>query len=282
MKKYKPTTPSRRHMTGILYRDYLTTNRSKPLKKLTKGRKRAKGRNSAGRITTRHKGGGAKRLYRMVDFMYNKFDIPAKIESVEYDPNRSGFIALVSYVDGEKRYILVPRGIKKGDKFVVSENAEIKTGNRLPLFKIPSGSHVYNIEVQPRGGSKLVRSAGNFAEVLAIDGGYAQLKMPSREIRKVPEKCWANIGAVSNEEHNLITIGKAGRSRWMGIRPTVRGSAMNAVDHPLGGGEGKAPAGLKKGPKNKWGKGKRGVKTRNPKKYSSRLIIKRRVTKKRK
>lgn len=218
----------------------------------------------------------------MVDFMYNKYDVPAKVESVEYDPNRTGFIALVSYVDGEKRYVLVPGGMKKGDKFVVSENAEIKIGNRLPLSKIPSGSHIYNIEVQPKGGSKLVRSAGNFAEVLAIDGGYAQLKMPSKEIRKVPEKCWATIGTVSNEEHSLITIGKAGRSRWMGIRPTVRGSAMNAVDHPLGGGEGKAPAGLKKGPKNKWGKGKRGVKTRKPKKYSNRLIVKRRVKKKKK
>lgn len=282
MKKYKPTTPSRRSMTGILYRKFLSSNQSNPLKSLTKGVKRAKGRNSAGRITTRHKGGGSKRRYRMVDFKYDKKDIPAKIETIEYDPNRSGFIALVSYLDGEKRYILVPQEIKVDDKFIVSEKAEVKVGNRLPLSKIPPGTRVYNIELQPKGGSKIARSAGNSAELLSLDAGYAHIKMPSKEIRKVSEKCWASIGSVSNEEHGLVVIGKAGRSRWMGIRPTVRGSAMNATDHPLGGGEGKAPAGLKKGPKNKWGKGKRGVKTRNKKKYSSIFIIQRRKTKKRK
>ena len=282
MKKYKPTTPSRRGMTGVLYRNVLTSNRSNPLKSLTSGFKRKKGRNNQGRITTRHKGGGAKRLYRQVDFKYNKYDIPAKIETIEYDPNRSGFIALASYIDGEKRYVLVPQGLKPNDEFVVSEKADVKIGNRLPLSKIPPGTHIYNIELQPKGGARLVRSAGNSAELLAHDAGYAQIKMPSKEVRKVLEKCWASVGAVSNEEHGLIVLGKAGRSRWMGIRPTVRGSAMNAVDHPLGGGEGKAPVGLKKGAKNKWGKGKRGVKTRNKKKYSKKLIIKRRIKKKKK
>jgi large subunit ribosomal protein L2 len=280
MKKYKPTTPSRRQMTGISYRKLLSSTKSAPLKSLTKGLKRSAGRNSKGRITTRHKGGGSKRLYRQIDFKYDKHDIPAKIEAIEYDPNRSGFIALVSYFDGEKRYILAPQDLKPKDKFIVSETAEIKAGNRLPLSKISPGTHVYNIETQPRGGAKLARSAGNFAELLAHDAGYAQIKMPSREIRKVSEKCWASIGAVSNEEHGLVVLGKAGRSRWAGVRPTVRGSAMNPVDHPLGGGEGKAPVGLKKGAKNKWGKGKRGVKTRKKKKYSNSMIIQRRRNKK--
>ena len=282
MKKYKPTTPSRRGMTGILYRKVLSTTKSEPLKSLTKGLKRAKGRNADGRITTRHKGGGSRRLFRDIDFKYNKYDISATVKTVEYDPNRSGFIALICYTDGEKRYILAPQGLRVGDKVLVSEKAEVKAGNRMPLKNIPTGTHIYNIEIQPGAGAKLVRSAGNFAELLANDAGYAQIKMPSKEIRKVLNSSWASIGAVSNEEHGLVVLGKAGRSRWMGIRPTVRGSAMNAVDHPLGGGEGKAPAGLKKGPKNKWGKGKRGVKTRNPNKYSNGMIIKRRIKKKRK
>lgn len=269
-------------MTGVSYKGVLSFSKSSPLKKLAKGLKRAKGRNNQGRITTRHKGGGSRRLYRDIDFKYNKYDIPAKIETIEYDPNRSGFIALASYADGEKRYVLAPQGLSRNDKIIVSENAEIKAGNRAPLSKIPPGTHIFNIELHPGGGAKLVRSAGNFAELLAHDAGYAQIKMPSKEIRKVLSRCWASIGAVSNEEHNLVVIGKAGRSRWMGIRPTVRGSAMNACDHPLGGGEGKALAGLKKGPKNKWGKGKPGVKTRNKKKYSSKLIIKRRIKKKKK
>lgn len=282
MKKYKPTTPSRRHMTGILYRTVLGTTENKPAKSLTKGKRKIQGRNNRGRITTRHKGGGVKRLYRAIDFRYEKKGIPAKVETVEYDPNRSGFIALVSYLDGEKRYILAPQGLKPGDKFIVSEDAELKTGNRLPLSKMPSGTHIYNIEIQPNCGAKLVRSAGNFAELLAHDAGFAQIKMPSKEVRKILDGCWASVGSVSNEEHGLVVIGKAGRSRWMGIRPTVRGSAMNAVDHPLGGGEGKSPVGIKKGAKNKWGKGKRGVKTRNKKKYSAKMIIKRRAKRKKK
>jgi len=280
MKKYKPTTPSRRRMTGLVYRDLLTSTKSDPFKKLTMGFKRDKGR-SSGKITTRHNGGGSKRLYRKIDFKYDKKDIPAKIESVEYDPNRSAFVALVSYADGEKRYILAPQGVTLGNKFIVSDKAELKTGNRLPLKKILSGTHVHNIEIQPGSGAKLIRSAGNFAELLSHEGGYAHLKMPSREIRKVPSGCWATIGEASNIEHNLEVIGKAGRSRWLGKRPTVRGTAMNPVDHPYGGGEGRQPRGTKR-PKTKWGKTTGGVRTRKPKKYSNKMIIKRRVKKKRK
>lgn len=280
MKKYKPTTPSRRQMTGIDYKTTLSSTKGGPFKSLTKGFKRAMGRNNAGRITTRHKGGGSKRLFRQIDFKYDKQDIPAKIETLEYDPNRSGFIARVCYKDGERRYILVPRGVKPGDEFIVSEKAELKVGNRLPLKKMPPGTQIYNIEVQPGGGAKLVRSAGSCAELLAHDAGYAQIKMPSKEIRKVLEKSWANVGAVSNEEYGLRVIGKAGRSRWKGIRPTVRGSAMNPCDHPYGGGEGRAMRGTRR-PKNKWGKGTRGVKTRSRKKYSGIFIIQRRQKKKR-
>ncbi len=278
MKTYRPTTPSRRHMTGIDYRAVLT--RVEPEKSLTKGFKRAKGRNSAGKITVRHKGGGAKRLYRQVDFKYDKFDIPATIKSIEYDPNRSGFIALAVYADGEKRYVLAPAQIKLGDKIVVSEKAEIKTGNRLPVGKIPVGTFVHNMELKPGSGAKMGRSAGSSAEVVAHDKGYALIKLSSGEIRKIPEGAWASVGQVSNPEHRLVVIGKAGRSRWMGIRPTVRGSAMNPVDHPFGGGEGRAGAGMRR-PKNKWGKGVRGVKTRKPKKYSNVFIVSGRKKKKR-
>jgi len=278
IKKYKPTTPSRRHMTGIDYRGVLT--RTDPEKSLTTGFKRSKGRNSAGRITVRHKGGGAKRLYRQIDFKYDKYDIPATIKSIEYDPNRSGFIALAVYADGEKRYVLASDKTKMGDKFLVSEKAEVKTGNRLPLSKIPVGTFVYNIELKPGAGARLGRSAGNYAEVIAHDKEYALLKLPSSETRKVPEKAWASVGQVSNSEHRLVVLGKAGRSRWLGIRPTVRGSAMNPVDHPLGGGEGRSGAGMRR-PKNKWGKGVRGVKTRKVKKYSSVFIVSRRKKKKR-
>ncbi len=285
MKRYKPTTPSRRHMTGINYRDVLTYPagrcKSKPEKSLTKGFKRAKGRNSAGRITVRHKGGGSKRLYRQISFKYDKRDVPATIKTIEYDPNRSGFIALVVYADGEKRYVLAPGRVKVGDKIISSEKAEVKEGNSLPLSKIPVGSFVYNIELKPDGGAKIGRSAGNYAEIIAHDKNYALLKLPSGETRKVLEKAWASIGQVSNEEYRLITIGKAGRSRWMGKRPTVRGSAMNPVDHPFGGGEGKAGAGMRR-PKNKWGKGVRGVKTRKKKKYSNVFIVSRRKKKKKK
>lgn len=279
MKTYKPTTPSRRHLTGINYRAVLTA--AEPEKSLTRGFKRAKGRNSQGRITARHKGGGAKRLYRLVDFKFDKHDIPAVVKTIEYDPNRSAFISLVVYQDGEKRYILAPSSIKVGDKIIVSEKAEVQTGNRLPLAKIPIGTYIHNIELKPGGGAKLARSAGSYAELLAHDDKYALIKLSSGEIRKVLDTAWASIGTVSNEEHRLVTIGKAGRSRWLGIRPTVRGSAMNPVDHPLGGGEGRAGAGMRR-PKNKWGKGIRGVKTRKRKKYSDHLIVSRRKKKKKK
>lgn len=273
MKNYKSTTPSRRHMTGISYRGVVT--RAEPEKNLTRGFKRAMGRNSAGRITVRHKGGGAKRSYREIDFTYDKKNIPGVIKSVEYDPNRSGFISLVVYPDGEKRYMLLPCGLKVNDKIIASLEAEIKVGNRLPLGNMSVGTFVYNIETQPGSGAKLVRSAGSFAELLAHDGDYSLVKMPSMEVRKVSKKAWASVGQVSNEEYKLRNIGKAGRSRWAGVRPTVRGNAMNPVDHPRGGGEGRQGAGMRR-PKNMWGKGVRGVKTRNHKKYSNVFIVSRR------
>jgi len=261
-------------MTGINYRDFLTA--SEPHKALTKGGKRGVGRNAFGRITTRHKGGGHKRKYRQIDFKYNKFNIPAKVETVEYDPYRSGFIALVCYEDGERRYVLAPKSVKVGDKMIVSEKAELKAGNRVMLKNAPVGTYVYNVEIKPLGGAKIARSAGNYAEVIAHDSGYMHLKMPSSEIRKVLDTCWASIGEVSNDEHKLVVIGKAGRSRWMGIRPTVRGSAMNPVDHPYGGGEGKSGRGLRRA-KTKWGKPSgKGQKTRTPKKYSNQLVVRRR------
>ncbi|OGD67602.1 50S ribosomal protein L2 [Candidatus Campbellbacteria bacterium RIFCSPLOWO2_02_35_12] len=274
MKKYKPTTPGRRGMTGISYRNILTA--SKPHKALTRGVNRSVGRNNAGRITVRHKGGGHKRVWREISFRYDKLDIEATVKTIEYDPNRTGFIALVSYKDGEKRYLLLPKSVKVGDKIIASEDAVIKVGNSLPLKKIPVGAFVYNVELKPESGAKLARSAGNYAEVIANDDGFVHLKMPSSEIRKVSEKAWASIGEVSNDEHRLVNIGKAGRARWMGRRPTVRGSAMNPVDHPHGGGEGRAGRGRRRAV-SMWGKptGK-GQKTRTPKKYSNRFIIKRR------
>ena len=230
IKTYKPTSKSRRGMTVVSLKSILTKN--KPLKALTFGRKRAVGRNSAGRITVRHKGGGHKRLYREIDFKYNKINIPYKIVSVEYDPNRTGFIGQAVYKDGEKRYVLLPKSVKVGEELVTAENAEIKQGNRLPLREIPVGASVYNVELKPKGGARIARSAGNFVQVIAKDAGSVDLKMPSTEIRKVKETCWASIGEVSNEEKRLENYGKAGKSRWKGIRPTVRGTAMNPVDHP--------------------------------------------------
>ena len=212
MKKYKPTSPSRRNMMTVSYKNVLTA--SKPQKSLTSGFKRAVGRNHHGRITTRHKGGGNKRLWRDVDFMYNKIDIPAKISSIEYDPNRNAFISLVIYADGEKRYVVVPESMKVGDTFTVSENAPLTVGNRLPLFKIPVGTFVYNIEIKPGSGAKIGRSAGIFAQVVANADGYTNIKMPSTEVRKVSEKAWASIGTVTNSEYRLQNFGKAGRSRW--------------------------------------------------------------------
>lgn len=274
MKKYKPTTPSKRHHTTVSYRGVLT--KGKPTKSLTRGFKRSVGRNNQGRITTRHKGGGHKRLYREIDFMYNKHGIPAKITSIEYDPNRNAFISLVCYADGEKRYVIVPKSMKVGDSFIVGEKVPLTVGNRLPLKIIPVGTFVYNVEIKPGNGAKLARSAGVFGQVVANDLGYTNIKMPSTEIRKVSENAWASIGEVSNSEYKLQNFGKAGRSRWKGIRPTVRGTAMNPVDHPHGGGEGRQGRGIRRA-KSMWGKptGK-GQKTRTPKKYSNMWIVTRR------
>lgn len=268
-------------MTGVFFRELLTGDA--PHKALVSGFRRANGRNNAGRITVRHKGGGHKRRYRDVDFVYNKKDIPAKVETVEYDPNRSGFIALALYADGERRYVLAPRTLSVGSTFVVSAKAPIIVGNRTVLKNIPLGTFIYNIELKPMGGGRLVRSAGNYAEVVAQEGGYTHIKMPSTEIRRVSDQAWASIGEVSNQEHRLTVYGKAGRSRWKGIRPTVRGTAMNPVDHPHGGGEGRQGRGRRRAV-SAWGKptGK-GHKTRRAKKYSNVLIVSRRkVGKKRK
>lgn len=274
LKTYKPTTKSRRNMTGLDYRTLLSGD--KPMKSLLGSKKRQAGRNNAGRISVRHQGGGHKRRLRDVDFTYNKMEIPARVETIEYDPYRTGFISRVVYADGERRYVLSPKGLKVGDTFIVGENAPIKLGNRMPLGKIPSGTFVYNIELKLGAGARMARSAGNFAEVVAHDAGYTQLKLPSTEIRKVSDLCFASIGAVGNEESRLVKLGKAGRSRWKGIRPTVRGTAMNPVDHPHGGGEGRQGRGLRRA-KSLWGKptGK-GQKTRTPKKYSNTFIVSRR------
>lgn len=261
-------------MTTLPYKELLSGD--KPTKALLSTRKRRAGRNNAGRITVRHQGGGHKRRFREIDFSYNKKNIPAKIETIEYDPYRTAFIALALYADGERRYVLAPKDVKVGDTFIVGEDAPIKVGNRMPLGKIPSGTFVYNVELKLGAGARLARSAGNYAEVVAHDAGYAQIKLPSTEIRKVSDLCYASIGAVGNENSRLVNFGKAGRSRWKGIRPTVRGTAMNPVDHPHGGGEGKQGRGLRRA-KSMWGKptGK-GQKTRTPKKYSNVFIVSRR------
>ncbi|HEV7449209.1 MAG TPA: 50S ribosomal protein L2 [Candidatus Paceibacterota bacterium] len=278
MKSYKPYTKSRRHMTTVTFKGKVTTN--EPHKALTRGGKRDVGRDNAGRIAMRHKGGGHKRLYRDIDFGYTKH-IPAKVETVEYDPNRSGFIGLLLYRDGERRYVLLPKSVTVGQTIETGETVVVQPGNRMPLKNIPVGTFVYNVELKPGNGGKLGRAAGTYIEVIARDQGYADLKMPSSEVRKVQESCWATVGEVSNDEHHLRTIGKAGRSRWLGIRPTVRGTAMNPVDHPHGGGEGRQGRGLKRA-KSLWGKptGK-GQKTRKPKKYSNYLIVSRRKVGKR-
>lgn len=280
MKKYKPTTKSRRNMSGINYRQIITTN--DPEKSLTKGFRRANGRNNTGRITTRHKGGGHKRLHRDVDFFYNKFDVPFTIKTIEYDPNRSGFIGLAVYNDGEKRYVLLHNTAKVGDTFLVSEKAPMTPGNRMPLGSMLVGTFVYNVELKHKGGAKIARSGGDYAEILAKDGGYVDLKMPSTEVRKVPANAWATIGEVSNNENRLVNLGKAGRSRWLGIRPTVRGTAQNPVDHPHGGGEGRQGRGRRRAI-SVYGKptGK-GQKSRRAKKYSNKFIVNRRRVGKRK
>ena len=276
MKKYNPTSPGRRDGTVIEYKKKLSTTNSKPLKSLTKGKKSTGGRNSAGRITAHYRGNGNKRAFREIDFRYTKKDVPARVEAIEYDPNRSGFIALVCYADGERCYILAPQKLKVGDEVMASEKARIRTGNRLPLRAIPVGTFVYNVEVKPGGGAKLARSAGNAAEVVAQDAQYTSLKMPSTEIRKVLASAWASIGAVSNEEYRLVQIGKAGRARNMGLRPKTRGTARNPVDHPHGGGEGRSPRGHRRQRTKQGRPTGKGQKTRSPKKYSNKLIVQRR------
>ena len=263
-------------MTVVSYRDVLTTKKNAPLKSLTKGGRSTGGRNSGGRTTNHYQGGGNKRTYRDVDFTYNKKDIPAVVESIEYDPYRSGFIALVLFKDGERRYVLAPKGMIKGDEFVVSETAKPKIGNRLPLGKIPVGTFVFAAELKPGAGARMARSAGSHAEVVAHDAGYTLLKMPSSEVRRVIATAWATIGTVSNEEHRLITLGKAGRARHLGKRPKNRGSARNAVDHPHGGGEGRAPRGLRRAKTVQGRPTGKGQKTRSPKKHSNTFIVTRR------
>lgn len=270
IKSYKPTTPSRRHMTVNAFVEITT---DKPEKSLLVAKNRTAGRNAQGKITVRHRGGGAKRKYRIIDFKRNKDNIPARVATIEYDPNRSAFIALVVYADGEKRYILAPIGIKVGDVLVSGPTADIKPGNALPMQNIPVGTFIHNIELAAGKGGQMVRSAGTSAQLMAKEGNYATLRLPSGEMRYVRIECRATIGTVSNQTHEIIKIGKAGRKRHMGIRPTVRGSVMNPVDHPHGGGEGKTPIG-RPAPVTPWGKPALGYKTRKTKKYSDRLIIK--------
>ncbi len=259
-------------MTNV---DYGVLTAQKPLKSLVVRLKKHAGRNHHGKITVRHQGGGNKKLYRLLDFRQAKTDVAARVEAIEYDPYRTAFIARIVYADGERSYVLASHNLKVGDTIVASETAPLKTGNRLPLKNIPVGYFVYNVELMKGKGGQLARSAGSYAEVLAHEQGYTNLKLSSGEIRRVRWDNFASVGQVSNPDHNLITIGKAGRSRWLGIRPTVRGTAMNPVDHPYGGGEGRQPRGTRK-PKTKWGKVTGGRKTRNKKKWSNSLIIQRR------
>lgn len=271
IKLFKPTTPSRRHMSVYTFEEITT---DKPEKSLLVALKRTGGRNSQGKMTVRHRGGGAKRKYRIIDFKRNKDGIQAKVASIEYDPNRTAFIALVVYTDGEKRYIIAPQGLKVGDVIVSGSDADIKTGNCLPIKNIPVGTFVHNIELAIGKGAQLVRSAGGSAQLMAKEGNYATIKLPSGETRYVRVECRATIGTVSNVKHEIMSIGKAGRKRKMGFRPAVRGSAMNPCDHPHGGGEGRTPIGMPS-PVTPWGKPALGYKTRKTKKYSDRLIIKR-------
>ena len=260
-------------MTTIPYRGVVTE--TDPYKALTVRLKAHSGRNSRGVITVRHQGGGLKKLYRIVDFKQNKFNVPAEVLSLEYDPYRSAFIALIVYKDGEHSYILAAKDLKVGDEIITAERAPLKAGNRLPIKNIPVGYLIHNVELNPGGGGKLARSAGSYAEVLAHEGKHSIIKLSSKEVRRVWGNGLASIGQVSNPDYNLINIGKAGRSRWLGVRPTVRGTAMNPVDHPYGGGEGRQPRGTKR-PKTLWGKVTGGHKTRNKKKWSSKFILQRR------
>ena len=268
---YKPTSAARRFMSVLTYEEI---TKKTPEKSLIEYLKKNAGRNNQGKITVRHQGGGNKIKYRIIDFKREKRDIPAKVAAIEYDPNRTAFIALLNYADGEKRYILAPVGLNVGDTVVAGEQADIKPGNALPIGAIPVGTLIHNVEVKPGRGGQLVRSAGAYAQLMAKEGEYAQVRMPSGEVRKVPMNAYATIGTVGNIDHANVRIGKAGRTRHMGIRPTVRGVVMNPCDHPHGGGEGKSPVGMP-APVTPWGKPALGLKTRKHKKYSNRLIVKR-------
>ena len=272
IKFYKPTTPGRRNMTTM---DYSGLSKVAPERSLLEPIKKNAGRNSYGRITVRHRGGGNRRKYRVIDFKRERFGISATVQTLEYDPNRSAFIALVQYGDGEKRYIIAPQDLKVGDKIVSGPEADIKPGNALPLINIPVGTFLHNIELYPGKGAQLARSAGNTAQLMAKENGMALLRLPSGELRNVPAACMATVGVVSNPEHANVNYGKAGRKRHMGWRPTVRGSVMNPCDHPHGGGEGKSPIG-RPGPVTPWGKPALGYKTRQKNKRTDKYIVKRR------
>lgn len=275
IKHYKPTTPGHRGMTTL---DYSGLSKVAPEKSLLETVKENAGRNSYGRITVRHRGGGNRQKYRVIDFKRDKFDVVATVKTIEYDPNRTAFIALLEYEDGEKRYIIAPQGLAVGDKVVSGKTADIKPGNALPLSEIPVGTVIHNVEMIPGRGAQLARSAGNMAQLMAKEGVYGLLRLPSGELRNVPVDCMATIGAVSNADHANVNIGKAGRKRHMGWRPTVRGSVMNPCDHPHGGGEGRAPIG-RPGPVTPWGKPALGYKTRQKHKATDKYIVKRRNAK---
>ncbi|MGD9605751.1 MAG: 50S ribosomal protein L2 [Bacilli bacterium] len=274
IKKYNPTTNGRRGMTVLSFQEITTTT---PEKSLVTSLSKNGGRNNLGRITVRHQGGGHKRKYRIIDFKRNKDGIIGRVATIEYDPNRSANIALINYADGEKRYILAPKGLTVGTKVVSGNDVDILVGNNMPLGKIPVGTFIHNIEMTPGRGGQLVRAAGTSAQILGREDKYVIIRLTSGEVRKILSVCRASIGEVGNSDHELVNIGKAGRTRYLGIRPTVRGSAMNPNDHPHGGGEGRAPIG-RKAPLTPWGKNAMGVKTRNTKKKSSNLIIRRRVS----
>jgi large subunit ribosomal protein L2 len=273
IKSFKPTTPSRRQMTVSTFEEITT---SQPEKSLLAPLKSKAGRNNQGKITVRHQGGGHKRKYRIIDFKRNKDGIPGRVATIEYDPNRTANIALINYVDGEKRYIIAPKGLKVGDEIMSGPQADIKVGNALPLENIPVGTVIHNIELKPGKGGQLVRAAGTEAQLLGKEADYVTIRLSSGEVRKVLKVCRATVGSVGNEDHELINIGKAGRSRWLGKRPVVRGVVMNPVDHPHGGGEGRAPIG-RKSPMSPWGKPTLGYKTRKKKKASNKYIVRRRT-----
>ena len=275
IKVYKPTINSRRNMSVT---DYSGLSKVEPEKSLLAPLNKKAGRNSYGRITVRHRGGGNRRKYRIIDFKRQKFDVEGTVKTLEYDPNRSAFIALVEYTDGEKAYIIAPEGLKVGDKVTAGANADIKPGNALPLTAIPVGTFIHNVELYPGRGAQLARSAGNMAQLMAKENGMALIRLPSGELRNVAVNCMASIGTVSNLDHENVNLGKAGRTRHLGVRPTVRGSVMNPNDHPHGGGEGKSPVG-RPGPVTPWGKPALGYKTRSTKKSSNKFIVKRRNSK---